>query len=216
MYTRLFFSVFIATLLFAAHGFTAEEQFDSEKMLSELESQLELNSEKLSKLKPTIDTKSEEMKKSIHEMVDKGFVQLEEMTVELDKMSKETEAKVRSFLNSEEVKKLKDYLNKLDKEAINEAKNKLVAELSEVLELTEQQLNKLKPILEDSMEQLSKMIEKLAKEGSRNWDEFKRQYEEISNELKDQMQETLDSSQMKKLEKYNEEKRDKIREFLFV
>ena len=110
---------------------------------------------------------------------------------------------------------LKDYLRKIDKKAINEMKDKAVANLSAVLELTEEQMVKLKPVLEDSFAQLGNIFNDLAKEGSRSWEGFKKQYEELSEELQEKLQDTLDREQMKRLEKYNEEQKEKIQKALY-
>ncbi|NOQ46958.1 MAG: hypothetical protein GQ559_09865 [Desulfobulbaceae bacterium] len=212
---RLFFIVFIVWSVSVSVVLAADEEFDSEEILSNLESQLELSSEKLSRLKPVIDAKSAELKKSMHETVDKGFMQLEELNSKLDAASRDAEKKVSEFLNSEEIEKLKDYLSKIDEDAIREMKEKLDAELSAVLELTEEQAAKLKPLFEDSLTQLSEMLERLAKEGSKNWEEFRGQYENLSKELREKLQDTLDSEQMKRLDRYNEEKKEKIQVALF-
>ena len=212
---RFVFLLIIAISLGAANAFAADEEFDSDKMMSELESQLQLNSEKLSKLKPAIDSKSAELKKSIHDAVDKGCLHLDELTERLDAVSKEAEQKVKEFLDSEELARLKDYMNKIDEEAIKDVKDQLVQELTAYLDLTQEQIMKLKPILEDSITQLSEMLDMLAKEGSKGWEEFKRQYEEFSKELREKLQGTLDDEQMQKLDKYNEEKKEKIHTALF-
>ncbi len=208
---------FILTILVTmTNGFAGDDNFDSEKMLSELEQELKLEKEQLSKLKPTIDAKSEELKKSIHETVDKGFVELNEMKQKLDEVSKEAELKVAAFLNSEEMQKLKDYLSKIDEDAIKQAKDLLVAEISEVLVMTEEQLDKLRPVLEESMDQLTEMTSNLAREGSKSWAEFKNQYEELSQALKEKMKDTLNREQLKKLAKSHEDKKEKIDQVLFV
>lgn len=215
-FVRILILSFLVCLLPFSIASGAEEEFDSDKMMSELESQLKLSSEELSKLKPMIDAKSKELKESMHGAIDNGFVQLDELTKSLDAVSKDAQQKVEDFLNSEEMKKLKDYLSKIDEDAVREVKDKLIAELTAVLELTEEQVIKLKPILEDSLTQLSEILGELTKEGSRSWEEFKRQYELLGKELKEKLQGTLDKEQMKRLDKYHEEKKEKIKTTLFT
>lgn len=211
--------IIIASLAFinlAVTCFAADENFDSEKMMSELEKQLELSNEQMSKLKPAIDAKSKELKKSMHDAIDQGFVELEELAEKLDTVSKEAEQKVKEFLNSEEMARLKEYLNRVDEQAIREVKEKLIAELTAVLDLTQEQVLKLKPILEDSLTQISQLLNKLASEGSSSWEKFKQQYEELVRELRDKLEGTLNQEQMDRFEKYNEEKEEKIRTELFM
>jgi len=186
------------------------ESFSSEKMISDLNAKVELSKEQWEALKPALREKSDELKKSINDYVEKGYLQMEEMYRQLQGVSEDTEKKLETFLDSEEMQKLRNYLNQLDDDAIKEAKDKMVAELSAVLALTEEQVSKLKPVLEDSMTQLSNLIEKLAEKGSSGWDEFKNQYRTMTDELKRKLQETLDEQQMERFEEYRQEKQDKI------
>ena len=106
-YLRLFFKVIIISSLLISSSSAAENEFDSEQILSDLESQLELSKEKKSSLKPAINTKSAELKKSIHESIDKGFLHLDEMSAKLESVSRDAEKKAGEILNSEEMIKLK-------------------------------------------------------------------------------------------------------------
>lgn len=200
----------------AAAGYGNDRSFDSEKMLEELELKLELSKEKLQSLKPTIDEKSRELKKLMQESLDKGYLQLEEMNQALEELSIESEKKMQSILNSEQAGKLKEYLSKVDKDAIRDTQKKLVKEITELLDLTEEQLAEIKPLLEESVARLGEMIAGLKAEGGRNWEEFKKNYELMSNELKKKLEETLDQQQIEKLEKYQEDKKDRIHQALFV
>ena len=212
---KLFLTAVIAISLCTTSVSAADKEFDSEKILSDLESELKLTSEQTARLKPAIEEKSAGLKKSMHESIDKGFVELDKLSAKFDKVSRDAEKKAGEILNSEEMLKLKDYLSKIDKKAVKEMKDKAVADLSAVLELTEAQIVKLKPILEDSYNQLGEIFAGLAEEGNKSWDGFKQQYEQLSKDLKDKLQDTLDNNQMKKLEKYNEEKKVKIQKALY-
>ena len=171
-------------LLVNTSSFAAEDEaFSTEKMISDLNDKIELSREQWEKLKPALGEKSDELKKSINEYVDKGYIEMEEMSRKLKGVSEDTEKKLEAFLNSEEMQKLKSYLNELDEEAIREAKDRLVAEVSEILVLTEDQLDKLKPVLEDSMSRMSEMIQELADRGSSGWEEFKKQYKTLRTSL---------------------------------
>jgi len=209
----LFCTVFIAIPAFASEE---KKGFDSEKMIQELEKKLELSREQWEKLKPVLDEKSRELKQSMHETVDKGYMELEELSKKLETMSEDAETKVKEMLSSEEVQKFREYLSKIDEEAIKEAKDKMVAELTALLELTEEQAAKLKPVLEDGMVQLTALLNELAQEGSRSWEKFREKLEQVTRDLKDSLQETLDDEQMKRLEEYNKEQKVKIQKAFFT
>ncbi|MCG6929264.1 MAG: hypothetical protein LJE64_01805 [Desulfofustis sp.] len=192
-----------------------EEQFNSENMLSELERQMKLTREQWEELKPVIEEKSRDLKKGLQESVDKGFAELEKLSNQFESMSKDAERKFNEIATSDEAKKLREYLAKIDKDAIEDIKKKMVADLNALLDLSEEQANKIKPVFEESINELSTMIQGFAKEGSRNWEEFKKDFEKLTKDLYDKVQETLDDEQMKKLEQYNKEQKEKIERVLF-
>lgn len=192
------------------------EEFNSEKIISEIEKKMDLSREKWEQLKPVIEEKSKEMSEGLKESVDKGYAELEKMTKKFDSMSKDAEQKVKDILSSEEAMKLREQLAKVDKEAIDNAKKKMIADLNELLALTEEQAQKLQPVLEDSFNQLADKIQQLAKEGSKDWTEFKQDFEKMTRDLYDKVRETLDDEQLEKLEKYNEDQKEDIKKALFT
>ena len=59
-------SAALAMMLVAAPAYAAKGEFDADKMLSELEKQIDLSGDAMSKMKPALDAKSAELKKSIN------------------------------------------------------------------------------------------------------------------------------------------------------
>jgi len=210
--------LFFGIVLFAIPVFAGDggKEFDPEKMIAELEKKLELSREQWEKLKPVLEQRSKELQEIIHESVDKGYMELEEVSEKLEAMSEDAEMKVKEVLSSEEARQLRDYLSKIDKDAIEEAKNRMVAELTALLELSEEQAAKIKPVLEDSMTRLSTLFNELAKEGSKSWETFREKFEQLATDLQNSLRETLDNEQMKRLEEYNEEQKVKIQKALFT
>ncbi len=203
--------VLSASLLMSVAGHSAEnETFSVERMISDLNEKIELSREQWEKLKPVLGEKSEELKKSISEYVDKGYLQMGEMSQKLKGVSEDTEQKVKTFLNSEEMEKLKSYLDRMDDDAIREARDKMVAELADILALTGEQLDKLKPILDDSMSRMSEMLDGLADRGKSGWEDFKKDYKALTDELKKKLKEVLDEQQMERFEDYEQDTQDKI------
>ena len=211
---RTLCATMMVALLLMSPVHADREKFDTDKMLADLEAELKLSGEKLDKLKPALDAKSEELKKSINEAVDEGFMQLESLTTELDAASKEAEAKLQEALSSEEMQQLKDYLNKIDAEAIKQITDELVAKLSEFLKLTEAQIAKVKPILEDGFNRLAEMLDHLAREGGKSLEKFKNQFNELNEELKQKLSDNLDAEQIKSLDTHREELRESIKQSL--
>ena len=152
------------------------DEFDTEKMITDLEQKIKLSQEKLEKLKPALDEKSTELKKSIHESIDKGFAELEKLSKNFETLSKDAEKKVQDVLTSEEMQQLQDYLKNIDKEAIQRVNETIIDEVSALLELTEEQVVKLKPMLDDSFNQLADLLNDVSRKGTESLGEFKTRY----------------------------------------
>ena len=142
-------------------------------------------------------------------------MELDALSGRLDDASREAEAALKDALNSDEMRQLKEYLGKIDREAIESVRDNLVLQLEEFLKLTEAQIGKLRPVLEDAFNQLGDMLDRLAEEGTRSFEKFKQEYEALNGDLRQKLSETLDGSQMELLETHRDELRDKINQALF-
>ncbi len=198
----------------------AQEEFDADKLIGDLEQQLRLKKEEYDRLKPeleqTLSEKSRTLKESIHETVDKGFVELESMTKELSAATEQAEAKLQEALNSEQMQELKDYLGKVDKQAIEQARQELINELTEMMELSAEQIEKIKPVLQDTIDKQSELLRRFVADTERSFDEFRKEYEALGQDTQRRLQEFLDSEQMEKLKKRLEEIRENIRSKVFA
>lgn len=212
---KLLFAALLTSMIFTSTSFAAEREFDADKMLSDLEQQLKLSGDALAELKPAIDAKSAELKENINNSVEQGFMELGALSEQLDAASKDAQAKLQEALTSDEMKQLKEYLSKIDREAIESIRDSLVAELEKFLKLTEAQIADLRPVLEDAFNRLGEMLDRLASEGSRSLEQFKNEYEGLNVDLKKKLAETLDGEQLKSLEQHRDELRESINQALF-
>ena len=212
-------SMLVAFLLISPAS-AASNAFDTEKMLSDLEQQLQLSREKYNKMKPqleqTIEQKSRELKETVDKQVKEGFVELESMSKKLDAASDEAKRNLEKALNSDEIMQLKNFLASIDEEAIRDARERLLDEQTRHLELTADQLDKLKPILRDYMTQASELLEQFTKGGKRAFEEYREKYDVLANDAKESTKDILNSDQMKKLEEQLIETRDRIKEKVFT
>jgi DNA-binding protein Fis len=212
---KTLYTAALAMVLCVSPAFAADQEFDAEKMLSELEQKLELSGDALAKLKPAIDAKSAELKTSINQSLEQGFMELGALSQQLDAASMEAQTKLKEALSSDEMKQLKEYLSKIDGDAIASIRDQLVVEVEKFLKLTEGQVAKLKPVLEDAFNQLGEMLDRLAQQGTRSLETFKKEYEGLNLELKQKLAETLDGEQLKSLEVHRDELRENINKALF-
>ena len=217
MFIRIFKST-IATLLLLVMtvGHADSSKFNTDKMVADLEKELNLSAEKLEKLRPALEDKSREIEKDLEESIDKGYAEMQSLSGKLQEASREAEKQLEEVLNSDEVKQLKEYLASIDKEAIREVQEELVNALTEWLEMTEEQIASFKPALEESFRELGEILDTLAKEGEKNLEEFQKQFDDLNNTLREKLDDSLESDQLEKLEQNREELKKKISQELFT
>lgn len=207
--------VTVAIVLLPLGVRAGEGEFDTEKMLSDLEKRLAVSKAELEKLKPVLESKSKELKGTINDTVDQGFAELESMAKELEAASEKAGKELEAALNSDQVKELKVYLSSLDKEALEEVKKELIADMESLLELSEKQIKELEPILREQLDEMSELLSRFAKDSGKAWDEFRQEYGKIADETRSRLEKALDKGQLEKLEKRMEETREKIHRKLF-
>jgi len=193
----------LVSLFMCSSALASSSDFDTEKMMSDLEQRLRLSKEKYEEMKPelekVLEQKSKELKSSINKQVEDGFVELESMSKKLDAASTKARTNLENALNSDEVKQLKNFLASIDEEAIKEAREKLLNDLTKQLELTADQLEKLKPVLRDYMVQASELLKQISTQGNSAFEEYREKSDQLARDLKKNLQQALDSEQMKKL-----------------
>lgn len=191
---------------------SGDKEFNADEVLSEMEKKFQLSKEQLEKLKPALSAKSAELQKSMQDSIDKGVVEFEKLSKKLDALSKDAAAEMQEVLSGEEMQQLREYLGKIDREAVGKVKDSLTEEVAELLQLTEEQAAKIKPILEDTFTQLAEMVERLSEQGASSLADFRLQYDELVKNLREKLQDFLDKEQMDTLENHSEELKEKIQE----
>jgi len=205
----------VAAILLPLWAQAGEGEFDTEKMLSDLEKKLSVSQEELEKIKPVLERKNRELKGVIDDSVDQGFAEMESMAQELEAASEEAGKQLDKALNSQQVKELKAYFARIDKEALEEIRRELVAEMESFLKLTEKQVAELEPILKEQLEEFSALVSRFAKDSGKAWEEFRQEYGKIAAETLSRLEKALDKGQLDKLEKRMEETREKIHKKIF-
>ncbi len=215
---KLFVITFILCITFPLSVNAAdskEQSLDTDKMLSDLQRELNLSKEQLEALKPILEDKNEKLKLHVDETVKRGYLDLDNLSERLKIFSKDVEKQAQALLNSDEIQVLQNYLQSIDKSVILKTRDSLVADLVQLLELTEEQTEKKRHVLENTFTQISDLLSDMLKRGSRNFDEFKVRYNQINESLKKQLREFLEPEQMEKFEKHNNELQEGIQQALF-
>jgi len=206
----------LLSFIVSSLSYADNERFDSDKMIVEIEEQMNLSRKKLDELKPVLDTKSRELQESINESIEKGYLEMQSLSKKLEQASKDAEKQLNDILESDEIKELHAYLESIDKEAIAEIEDRLAEALSELLELTEDQVSKIQPMLEDGFQELGKMLEQLVEQSERDLEDFQKRFNDLNEGLKKQLEDSLDEKQIRELDEHRDELQEKIRVELFT
>jgi len=68
------------------------------------------------------------------------------------------------------------------------------------------------PILRENIEQRRKLVENLQEQGREGFQTFRQEYQRLQENTEEQLKAILNSEQLQKIETYQEEVREKIRE----
>ena len=220
MYLKHFAIVGVMTAFFLSLPLSAgADELDVDQLMSALEDQLQLSRERYEALKPKLrnelEQKSRELSRSLDSALDRGLTELERLEQEYDKASQASSEKLREFLESDEVTELKAYLAGLDRQAIEQARDELVAEFVRVLELSAEQIEAMKPLLRDKLEQLGAIIKRYLDKGKSDFEQFRVEFEAESRRDSQQLREILDDRQIEQFEMQLESIKQAVRAEVF-
>ena len=134
---------------------------------------------------------------------------------EYEAASQVSSEKLQALLESEEMIELKEYLAGLDREAIARARDELVAEFARGLELSAAQLNALKPLLEEKLQNLGNILKRYLDQGRSDYEQFRVAFEAERQQNAEAIREILDSQQVQKFEAELDSIRESIRRDVF-
>ena len=201
--------------LVAAPAQAQEEPFDTEKMIEALDERLKLTHEELEKMKPALELKSQEFRNSISESLEQGFAEFEELSREFDIAAQRVQEQLQDALDGQEMQELRGYLERLDAEALESIRQALLEEMTNALELTQEQIEKLRPVLLENLERLSELLRRFAAQTEKSFADFRRDYEQLQEQTRRRLEESLDADQIEAFEKRQEELRERIRALVF-
>lgn len=226
MELRLKMSIIIRSIqIFALSGLiflpsiSISSELDVDKLMHEFESQLEISQDKFEKLKPelksALEAKSRELSTSLDLVLEQGLTELEKMGEKYEAASKESSEKLQEFLDSEDVTEFKEFLSGLDEDAIREARDQLVAEFMQVLQLTADQIEIIKPLIREKLEHLGAILNRYLNEGKHDFEQFRVEFEAESQKGIEQFKAILDDHQQEKFEEQLDSMKESIRTEIF-
>lgn len=197
----------------------AAEEMNVDSLLDSLEQQLQLSQERYEALKPELraqlEQKSRELSRTLDTALEQGLNELEKLGQEYEAASRASSEKLREYLESEEMVELKEYLAGLDRQALEQARDELVADFARLLELSTEQLEALKPLLLEKLEKLGDILRRYVDQGRDDFEQFRVEFEAERERNSEAIREILDSRQMQTFEAALDSMREAIRTEIF-
>ena len=206
----------VLTALILVQPMTASAQETSvEQLLESLEKQMQLSQERYEAIKPELkkelEQKSREFSRSMDTALAQGLTELERLSKEYEAASQASAEKLQQFLQSEEVTEFREYLAGLDREAIEQARDELVAEFVRLLELSADQLEALKPLIREKLQNLEDLLRRYMDQGKQDFEQFRVEFEAERERNAAAFAEVLDAQQLEKFETALDSIRETIR-----
>ncbi len=199
--------ILVQTLLMLGLALPASlmaDELDVDQLMKELEKQLQIGQEKYERLKPelksALEAKSEELSASMDTAFDRGLTELEKLGEQYEAASKASSEKLQEFLESDEATEFKGFLSSLDEDAIREGRDKLVAEFIEIMALTTDQIESIKPLLSEKLASLGAILKRYLHDSKNNFEQFRQEFEAETQKNVEQFKQLLNPEQFKKYE----------------
>lgn len=195
-------SILMLGLIFS--GNSMADELDVDQLMQEFEKRLQVGQEKYEQLKPelksALDAKSKELSSSMDTAFEQSLTQLETLGEQYEAASKASSEKLRTFMESDDVTEFKNFLSGLDEDAIRERRDKLVAEFVEILALTTDQIEAIKPLLSQKLENLGAILSQYLHDSKDNFEQFRLEFEAETQNNIEQFKALLNPEQFEKYE----------------
>lgn len=193
-------------------SFAQERAFEPGQILSDLKARLQLTEEQIAQLRPIMQNHSDRLRALIEQYKGQGITGLKSLQEELAPLRDEVNTRLGPILTETQKQELQAFYEEL-RDTVNETiRERIIAELSERLELAEEQAEQLLPILRDNIEQRRELVEKLREQGRDGFQAFREGYQALQETTTERMKAILNAEQLRKIEAYQEELREKIRQ----
>jgi hypothetical protein len=193
----------------------ASGELDPEALVGELERRFaEIEGEIPDEVRQPLEETIAELRGIIDASEQDGYADLESVAAELAAVSAALVTRLAETLSDEQMARLREFLDKIDRDAVAALRDELIERFRQRLLLSQEQLEVLKPLLENSLARLSQLREGLG-EGGVDLEEYQRRYAEIRDDIAARLREVLDDSQYESFQQWAGQADQRIREKYF-
>ena len=218
-------SVLLLTTVFTLQPFSAEAggrfgpSRSPEEIVERLKDRLDLTEEQVEAIRPIIEEKVQMR----NELREEYGTDRRAIRTEMQELKRSTELKLGDVLTEEQMEKYQELRQERREQmqrgkkrggrrqgAINKSPEQVISRLTERLELTEDQVTAITPIIEKNVEQRREIFDSYKGEGRQLKDSMRNEMQTIGEETETQLSSVLTDEQMEKFLEFREERRERM------
>ncbi len=156
-----------------------DAQFDPDKMIDRFRELAKPTEEEFKKLKPELENQGKELKALLEKYQDKWLETIPMVEKDLEKIEKDFQELAKSMVNEEMMEKLRHFHEEISSDFLETLKEVFFSKIIERLDLTDEQVSQLRPVIRDHLKQLTGIFEAY-------WEDDKKTILDLEKDLKSQ------------------------------
>jgi uncharacterized membrane protein YdfJ with MMPL/SSD domain len=192
--------------------FAQDQDFDPKQMLADLKERLELSEEQIAQVRPIIKEQGQALRAIVEKYKGQGFLEKRSMKEDVQKLREDTQKHLESILTVPQMKEVNAFQDELSTQLREKIRDRIISNLATRLNLTEEQTEHIRPILEENITKRRELIEKYQGQGRQAFQAFREDNQQLQQETETQLEAILTGEQMREYKALQEEIRGKIRE----
>ncbi len=188
----------------------------AENLLAALGERLKMTPRQRDRAKPAVERIAAALRASVDAWVAQGFVDLDSLSAQLAPVVADVKMSLAEVLDAGQVQTLEGFLTRLGADASEVIRFALIERVAQRLDVTPEQLARLRPLLRENLVAVSALVRRFVNEPGASFEEFRSAYDDLSQKLRARLKQELDADQLRLLTMMHEELLSRIREVSFA
>lgn len=191
--------------------FAAENEFQSAQLLADLKTRLNLSQEQIAQVRPIMQEQSQTLRELIEKYKVQGFVGMRSLTNELEQLREETSKQLEPILSAEQMQELTAFHEEIQAQFHEKLRDRIISGVMQQLDVSREQADQMLPILRENLQKRRELIEKYQGQGPAGFRSFRKENQELQQQLEQQLGSILTVEQFQKYHELQQRVQERIR-----
>ena len=191
--------------------FAAENEFQPAQLLADLKARLNLSQEQIAQVRPIMQEQSQALRELIEKYQGQGFVGMRSLKNELEQLREETNKQLEPILSAEQMRELTAFHEELQAQFHEKLRDRIISGLMQQLGVTQEQADQMLPILRENLQKRRELIEKYQGQGPAGFRSFRKENQELQQQLEQQLGSFLTVEQFQKYRELQQRVQERMR-----